>query len=157
MLYLSKTLQVTATAALLSQVIAHPGHDLTEEIAERNAFFESAKRDLRHCDFALRKRGIEHSQQRRRLVAIEKARAARGLPQSQYKSLVLCQTRTDEISERDVMRRDPTDESHLSTLDVTPTTSGVEDIIFANSPASSHQKEKRDLTVSWSSSCKKLS
>jgi adenylate cyclase class IV len=87
MLYISKVFHVAATAALLSQVIAHPGHDLTEEIAERNNFFKFSKRDLSHCDAALRRRGIEHSQQERRHAAIEKARAARGFPRSQYKFL----------------------------------------------------------------------
>lgn len=37
------------------------------------------------------------------------------------------------LVEVDLLRRDATDVSHLSSLDVTPTTSGVESIIFANS------------------------
>ncbi|KAH6717462.1 Intradiol ring-cleavage dioxygenase [Leptodontidium sp. MPI-SDFR-AT-0119] len=116
MVYLSKAFQFAATATLLSHAFAHQGHDLTQEIAERNAFYKTAKRDLSHCDVTLRKRGTHARQQERREAAIAKARAARGLPQK-----------------RNVAKRDATDVSHLSSLDVTPTTSGVEDIIFANS------------------------
>ena len=60
---------------------AHPGHDLTQEIAERSAFIQNSKR-ASNCDVALRKRGIDSKQQERRRRAIQEARAARGLPQS---------------------------------------------------------------------------
>ncbi|PVH79822.1 aromatic compound dioxygenase [Cadophora sp. DSE1049] len=111
-LKISKTVLI---AAFLSQTLAHPGHDLTQEIAERSEFMQNSKR-ASNCDVALRKRGIDSKQQERRRRAIQEARAARGLPQK-----------------ADVMRRDATDESHLSSLDVTPTTSNVESIIFDNS------------------------
>ncbi|KAG4428904.1 hypothetical protein IFR05_015618 [Cadophora sp. M221] len=101
--------------ALLSQTLAHPGHDLTQEIAERNEFLQYSKR-ASNCDVALLKRGIDSKQHERRSRAIEQARAARGLPQK-----------------ADLLRRDATDVSHLSSLDVSPTTSSVESIIFANS------------------------
>ncbi|KAH8589219.1 Intradiol ring-cleavage dioxygenase [Bisporella sp. PMI_857] len=115
MVCLSKLWSVGAIAALSLQVFAHPGQDISQEIAERNDFYQYAKR-ASNCDTALRKRGIHDRQQERRRAAIERARTARGLPQK-----------------RDVVRRDATDVSHLSSLDVTPTTSGVESIIFANS------------------------
>ncbi|KAH6715103.1 extracellular dioxygenase [Leptodontidium sp. MPI-SDFR-AT-0119] len=109
-----KVSRAVVVAALLSRTLAHPGHDLTQEIAERNEFLQHSKR-ASNCDVALRKRGIDSKQNERRQLAIEQARAARGLPQI------------------DLLRRDATDVSHLSSLDVTPTTSGVESIIFANS------------------------
>lgn len=86
MVFFSKALQVVATAALLSQVVAHPGHDLGVEIAERNTALQHSKRDLSHCESALRRRGVESRQHQRRREAIVKARAARGLPQSMYYS-----------------------------------------------------------------------
>lgn len=84
--FFSKALQVAATAALLSQVVAHPGHDLGVEIEERNTALRHSKRDLSHCESALRRRGVESRQHQRRREAIAKARAARGLPQSMYYS-----------------------------------------------------------------------
>ncbi|OBT53214.1 hypothetical protein VE04_05943 [Pseudogymnoascus sp. 24MN13] len=118
MVYFSKAFVAAVAAGLAAQVVAHPGHDISQEIAERNAFLKnSARRDLSHCADALRKRGVEDASVKRREDAIAKARADRGLP----------------LKRREVVRRDATDESHLSSLDVSPTTSGVEDIIFSNS------------------------
>ncbi|OBT97398.1 hypothetical protein VE01_04313 [Pseudogymnoascus verrucosus] len=118
MVYFSKAFVAAVAAVLATQVVAHPEHDISQEIAERNAFLKnSARRDLSHCADALRKRGVEDASVKRREDAIAKARADRGLP----------------LKRREVVRRDATDESHLSSLDVSPTTSGVEDIIFSNS------------------------
>jgi len=84
MVYFSKKFILADTAVYLSQVFAHPGHDITEEIEERNAFYQNSKRDLSHCNAALRTRGIENRQQKRRQAAVEQARVARGLPPGQY-------------------------------------------------------------------------
>lgn len=85
MVHLSQSLKALITAALLSHVVVcHPGHDLTQEIAQRNAFYQNSKRDLTHCNDFLRKRGMDDKQRKRRQAAIEKARVERGLPQSQY-------------------------------------------------------------------------
>ena len=71
------------TIVLLSQsTIAHPGHDLAQEIAQRNAFYQNSPPDLTHCTDLLRKRDMEDKQRKRRQAAIEKACAERGLPQS---------------------------------------------------------------------------
>ncbi|KAI1338308.1 Intradiol ring-cleavage dioxygenase [Xylariaceae sp. FL0016] len=47
-------------AALLSVSAAHPGHDLSEEIAERQAFKAVSRRsDLSHCASKLKARGVQ--------------------------------------------------------------------------------------------------
>ena len=87
MVFLTSAIKTLITAALLHEAIAHPGHDLTQELAERNAFYKNSKRDLTHCNHLLRKRGTEDKQRKRRQAAIEKARAERGLPQSWFSSI----------------------------------------------------------------------
>lgn len=82
-----KVSRAVVVAALLSRTLAHPGHDLTQEIAERNEFLQHSKR-ASNCDVALRKRGIDSKQNERRQLAIEQARAARGLPQSELYSVL---------------------------------------------------------------------
>ncbi|KAJ9145299.1 Aromatic compound dioxygenase [Pleurostoma richardsiae] len=65
---------------LTSSVLAHPGHDLTQEIAERREFLGSVKRaDLSHCAAKLKARGVDKRNVARRTAALEKARAKRGL------------------------------------------------------------------------------
>jgi hypothetical protein len=84
MLSLSKTIVL---ALLLGQtVVAHPGHDIDQEIAERNEFWKNSKRDLTHCNDPLRRRGIENKSRQRRAAAIAKVRAERGLPQSRSRT-----------------------------------------------------------------------
>ena len=86
-MHFSQALIILTAAALLDQTLAHPGHDIREEISERNEFFKNNKRKLDHCSNSLKKRGMQGSQQKRREAAIAKARAERGLPQSQYSDL----------------------------------------------------------------------
>jgi hypothetical protein len=46
-------------AALTSLAIAHPGHDLSEELAERADFFKATRRsDLAHCAEEIETRGL---------------------------------------------------------------------------------------------------
>jgi hypothetical protein len=84
MVHFGQALRTVAAATLLGQAVAHPGHDLAGEIAERNAFYQHSKRDLTHCNGVFDKRGIEDKQRRRRQDAISEARSKRGLPQSLY-------------------------------------------------------------------------
>jgi hypothetical protein len=137
MVYLSQAFKAAVTVALLSQlVIAHANHDINQEIAERNAFYKNSKRDLTHCNDLLSKRGMDNKQAKRRQAALEAARAKRGLPQSEFVLPDCLNTKTNITPERQGWKRDlasVTNTSHLSTLDVTPTTSGVEEIIFSNS------------------------
>jgi hypothetical protein len=67
------TLSVALLAGLSS---AHPGHDLTQEIAERREFLGAVKRaDLSHCTEKLRARGVDKRNIARRAALLEKARA----------------------------------------------------------------------------------
>ncbi|KAF2445633.1 aromatic compound dioxygenase [Karstenula rhodostoma CBS 690.94] len=74
------TQTVLSGLTLLSAVSAHPGHDLTQEIAERREFLSSVKRsDLSHCAAKLKARGVNKRNVVRREAALEKARAKRAL------------------------------------------------------------------------------
>lgn len=93
MVNFSKAFVAAAAAILATQVVAHPGHDVAQEAAERNAFLQnSARRDLSHCSSSLRKRGVEDASIKRREAAIAKARAERGLPLSKSTSVLLTAT-----------------------------------------------------------------
>ena len=81
-MHLSQALIALSAATFFDQAFAHPGHDIREEISERNEFFKNNKRNLDHCSNSLKKRGMQDSQQKRREAAIAKARAERGLPES---------------------------------------------------------------------------
>jgi hypothetical protein len=77
-------LKVVVLVTLLNQfALAHQGQDISEEIAERNAFYQrQSKRDLSHCSGQLRKRGVEDQQVQRRVALVKQIRTERGLPQS---------------------------------------------------------------------------
>ncbi|KAL2211050.1 aromatic compound dioxygenase [Sarocladium strictum] len=71
---------LVALATFLSAVHAHPGHDISEEVAERRHFVNSIHRkDLSHCAESLRARGVEARSIARRSAAVEEARARRGV------------------------------------------------------------------------------
>lgn len=70
----------TYAALLVGFVQAHPGHDLSEEIAERRSFINSVKRtSLSHCAEKLQSRGVEARNVARRSAAVQEARLKRGL------------------------------------------------------------------------------
>lgn len=71
-----------ALALLSGPALAHPGHDLTEEIAERRDFLGAVKRaDLSHCAEKLRTRGVSERNVARRQALVDSARAkSRFLP-----------------------------------------------------------------------------
>lgn len=66
-------------ASLFSFTAAHPGHDISAEIAERSAFLKHNKRDLSHCAAKLKARGLEDKALERRQAAIDEARIKRDL------------------------------------------------------------------------------
>lgn len=66
-----------AVAALLTGVFAHPGHDATEEIAERAAFMKTNKRDLSQCSEQMKKRGLEQRNAHRRAAKAKQAHERR--------------------------------------------------------------------------------
>ncbi|KAJ3561147.1 hypothetical protein NPX13_g9058 [Xylaria arbuscula] len=76
-------------ALFSASAVAHPGHDLTQEIAERRDFLGSVKRtDLSHCASKLKARGINQRNVARRNAAVEKARAKRGLSKRDLDSVL---------------------------------------------------------------------
>ncbi|GKT43635.1 uncharacterized protein ColSpa_03816 [Colletotrichum spaethianum] len=71
---------VATGLALLSSAVAHPGHDLTEEIAERRAFLSTVKRaNLGHCADKLAARGVTARNIARRAAQVEQARQKRNI------------------------------------------------------------------------------
>ncbi|OAA71640.1 extracellular dioxygenase [Cordyceps fumosorosea ARSEF 2679] len=67
-------------AAAAGVANAHPGHDLSEEIAERQLFLRSVRRSsLAHCADKLKARGVEAANIARRSAAVESSRVARGI------------------------------------------------------------------------------
>ncbi|PQK11662.1 hypothetical protein BB8028_0003g02860 [Beauveria bassiana] len=76
-----RSTQILALFAAVSGIAnAHPGHDLTEEIAERQLFLRSVRRaTLAHCAEKLKARGVEAANIARRSAAVDKKRTARGI------------------------------------------------------------------------------
>ena len=67
-------------ALLFGTVVAHPGHDLTQEMAERRDFLGSVKRaSLSHCTEKLAARGVGRRNVERRVAQVKEARRKRGL------------------------------------------------------------------------------
>lgn len=68
------------TTFLLGTGLAHPGHDLTEEILERRSFKNSVRSaSLSHCAESLAARGVNSRNVERRAALLEEARRHKGL------------------------------------------------------------------------------
>ena len=76
MQYLTGLLALTAVC---NNVLAHPGHDQSTEIAERAAFTKFSKKDLSHCTAKFKARGLEQRSIARRAASAKKARVKRGI------------------------------------------------------------------------------
>jgi sulfur relay (sulfurtransferase) complex TusBCD TusD component (DsrE family) len=71
---------VFSGAALLGLAAAHPGHDISHEMAERRDFLKASKRvDLAHCASKLKSRGVEQRNIARR-SAMAKALSKKSRP-----------------------------------------------------------------------------
>ncbi|KAA8563727.1 hypothetical protein MFRU_024g00840 [Monilinia fructicola] len=70
-----------AIAAILAGfAMAHPGHDVKQEIAERASFMSQLKtRDLSHCSAKLKARGLEQAAVARRSAIAKSERKKRGI------------------------------------------------------------------------------
>lgn len=67
---------VSALILLASTTVAHPGHDISLEVAERRDFLNIVKRtDLSHCAAKLKARGVEKRNVARRRSVLEEARS----------------------------------------------------------------------------------
>ncbi|KZL74848.1 intradiol ring-cleavage dioxygenase-like protein [Colletotrichum tofieldiae] len=89
---------VATGLALLSGVVAHPGHDLTEEIAERRAFLSTIKRaSLGHCADKLAARGITARNVARRVAQVEQARQKRNIKKRDAASVLAASHNQTEL------------------------------------------------------------
>lgn len=87
---------VASGLALLSGAAAHPGHDLTEEIAERRAFLGSVKRaSLAHCADKLAARGVTARNVARRAAQVDKARQKRNIKRDAASVLATSHNQTE--------------------------------------------------------------
>lgn len=66
-----------AAAILASNALAHPGHDIRAEMAERAAFMQTSKRDLSHCAAKMKARGMDKRSVARRAAVAKDARKKR--------------------------------------------------------------------------------
>ncbi len=83
-------------ALLAGSAVAHPGHDISEEIRERREFLSTAKRtNLDHCAPKLKARGVEKRNVLRREALLEKARA-----KSEFSTLPFPSLQRDEPHSR---------------------------------------------------------
>ncbi|RDL39686.1 uncharacterized protein BP5553_04026 [Venustampulla echinocandica] len=67
------------TSLFAGNALAHPGHDVQAEIAERAAFMQTSKRDLSHCAAKMKARGIEKRSISRRAASAEMLRMKRNI------------------------------------------------------------------------------
>lgn len=66
--------------ALSGMAVAHPGHNVKQEAAERRDYLTTVKRaSLAHCADKLKARGVDARNMARRRAQVEKARQKRGL------------------------------------------------------------------------------
>ncbi|KFY62326.1 hypothetical protein V497_02447 [Pseudogymnoascus sp. VKM F-4516 (FW-969)] len=106
----------TSVALAASFVAAHPGHDISQEIREREIALRSLPPNLAHCAEKMRKRGLTADAGKRRALLAKFAREERGL----------------NVDAPHIQGRDYTDvlnTDHKSTAGYTPETS--EATIFA--------------------------
>jgi protocatechuate 3,4-dioxygenase beta subunit len=68
-----------AASALASTALAHPGHDIRAEMAERAAFMQTSKRDLSHCAAKMKARGMDKRDIARRAAIAKDARKKRSI------------------------------------------------------------------------------
>lgn len=111
MVQFNRTL-VAGLVGLAGLALAHPGHDVKAEAAERAAFIKRTpleSRSLGHCAENLKARGYEAKNVARRQQTVEQLRRKRGI-----------QTRSPHLNARDLDTVLNT--THHSTLDVSPST-----------------------------------
>jgi len=78
---------IIAAAVLASNVVAHPGHDIRAEMAERAAFMQTSKRDLSHCAAKMKARGMDKRSVARRAAIAKQERKKRSIAASKLTTL----------------------------------------------------------------------
>lgn len=72
------------TAALAGYGTVHPGHDVYQDMKEREAALKDSPRDLSHCAEKMKARDITAEAVARRGKVLREARRARGLETGKY-------------------------------------------------------------------------
>lgn len=86
---LNRSLVLLAVALFPAATLAHPGHDVTAEIAQRAAYMAQAeRRSLSHCAEKLKERGIEQRSIARRQAHVERLRKKRSLETRDVKEVL---------------------------------------------------------------------
>ncbi|KAF1955937.1 aromatic compound dioxygenase [Byssothecium circinans] len=99
MVVLSKSL---ALAASFSVVLAHPGHDVGAEAAERSESLNKLQyRSLAHCADKLKARGIEAANIARRKAAVNTLRAKRSLKPRDFEDVLNTDHKSNETYSED--------------------------------------------------------
>jgi len=93
------------SALLATAVVAHPGHDIQEELQKRGEFLASHTNNLDHCASVHRAAGLDKRAAERRAARVDELLQRRGLPKRQ---------------------NSPVDKSHKSNKPYTPKTSPSE-------------------------------
>ena len=87
MVVLNKTLALLAAALLPSAILAHPGHDIKAENAQRAAYLAKAeRRSLAHCAEKLKERGIQGRSIARRQAQVQKLRKKNNLEARDFRT-----------------------------------------------------------------------
>ncbi|KAF2682281.1 extracellular dioxygenase-like protein [Lentithecium fluviatile CBS 122367] len=89
MVFINKALALLAASLLPSVILAHPGHDVVAEAAERAAALGKIEyRSLSHCAETLKKRGIEQRSIARRQATMDSLRKKRSLKARDFKTVL---------------------------------------------------------------------
>lgn len=70
---------ILPTLMAVGLAVAHPGHDVTQEITERRDFLASNRNDLSHCADKLKARGLETRNIQRRSDLVKGLLKKRGI------------------------------------------------------------------------------
>ena len=80
---------ILTVAALTGAALAHPGHDVRQEAAERRDFLQNTKRSsLAHCAAKFKARNVQAENVRRRAARVDAARQKRGLKKRDLDTLL---------------------------------------------------------------------
>lgn len=79
-MFFTSSINVFLTLTVLSSVLAHPGHNVAQEAAERAEFLALKPRTLHDCTAHLGRRGLTKSNIQRRQDLARRLRQKRGLP-----------------------------------------------------------------------------
>lgn len=104
MVVIGKYLTLFAVSANI--ILAHPGHDVKKEIAQRSAYMAQAEyRSLAHCAAKLKERGLQARAIARRKAKVESLRKKRFLETRDFREAL----NTSHHSDKNYTSRTPAD------------------------------------------------